>query len=368
MYFPRFRISNKTLVDVARIEAAKELIGITPLVSSWEMKLREEVIVKQILFSLRVEGNGLDQHQIEKIIQEDPLRGDVASEIGARVGIRGRESEVQEVMNLRNGLKIIDQWIVMQRRRGGSYIYSKELLLQIETLILEKLVSVEEIGEWRKEQLGEVGMGNFVFRPPNAVEVSFQINDLFAWLNTREARELHPVLKVAITDFELSRVYPFRTKSNVITRAFVFFMLAIEGLSERRLVGLEEVRSENLLDWYQALVQAEKEMDLTAWMEMWSELLRDETEKTKQKVRRLTVDLQVQERLNRQIALNERQINLISYMEAKDWITLIQMRAVFAEVSDDTILRDLKGLIKKGLVRKKGRTKGAKYILKSLIR
>jgi len=33
-------------------------------------------------------------------------------------------------------------------------------------------------------------------------------------------------------------------------------------------------------------------------------------------------------------------------------------------VSDDTILRDLSGLIKKSLIRKKGKTKGVKYLLK----
>src|SRR3989344_8243440 len=298
MYFPQFKINNKTLINVAKIEAAKELIEVTPLASSWEMKLREETALKQILFSLKAEGNGLDQHQIEKIIQEDPLRGDEAGKIGVRVGIRGREEEVRQVMNLRNVLKIIEQWIVMQQRRGGSYIYSKELLLQIETLMLEKMGLTEEVGMWRKRPLQEMGMGNFVFSPPNAVEISFQVNDLFAWLNTRDARELHPVLKIAITDFELSRIQPFETGSNIIIRAFIFFMLAVEGFSGKRLVEMEETRFENLLDWYQALVQAEQEKGLTVWVEEWSEILRTEIEKTKQKVRRLTVDFQIKERLN----------------------------------------------------------------------
>ena len=42
----------------------------------------------------------------------------------------------------------------------------------------------------------------------------------------------------------------------------------------------------------------------------------------------------------------------------KEWRGLLPM------VANDTILRDLKVLMKKGLVRKKGRTKAAVYILK----
>ena len=66
----------------------------------------------------------------------------------------------------------------------------------------------------------------------------------------------------------------------------------------------------------------------------------------------------------KQIALSERQIKLIEYMEKYEGLTMSEGRELLPMVSDDTILRDLRDLIEKGLVVKKGRTKGAKYYLK----
>ena len=44
-------------------------------------------------------------------------------------------------------------------------------------------------------------------------------------------------------------------------------------------------------------------------------------------------------------------------------MTIKEIRGILPMVSDDTILRDLKDLILKKLLKKKGKTKGAVYIL-----
>jgi predicted HTH transcriptional regulator len=45
-------------------------------------------------------------------------------------------------------------------------------------------------------------------------------------------------------------------------------------------------------------------------------------------------------------------------------MTMAEAKNVLAMVSEDTILREFKALIEKGLLDKKGSTKAAKYVLK----
>ncbi len=366
MFFPRFRITNQTLKNVSRIEAMTEVVEMTPLMAVWEMKLREDALLNQIHFSLIPEGNVLTTMQTEKVLKEEPLRNDVASEIGKQLGILNKQKDIQEVMNYRNAFKIVEQWIVMQQKRGGSFIFSKEQLLQIQVLMMEKLVTLVEIGKWRDTQVQSKRMGDFSFKPANAVEVIYHVEDLFAWLNTKESKVLHPVLKAAIVEYELTRIQPFEFGSDRVIKLMSFLVLAVEDVNRKRFFSLEEARSKELVEFYKVISEAESQGDLTWWIEKWSGVLRQEVEKVGEKVKRLAVDTQVRSKVGQQIALNERQIKLLESMERKEWLTMTEIREISQEVSDDTILRDLKDLTKKGLVKKKGKTKGAKYGLKSL--
>ena len=65
-----------------------------------------------------------------------------------------------------------------------------------------------------------------------------------------------------------------------------------------------------------------------------------------------------------QITLSERQMKLVEYIETYGSVSNRQWRNLLRDYSDDTILRDLKDLQKKKLIKKKGSTKGAVYILK----
>ncbi len=103
--------------------------------------------------------------------------------------------------------------------------------------------------------------------------------------------------------------------------------------------------------------------DLTTWLEYFTQGLAIELGRIKERVQKLSVDLKLKGKVG-QIALNERQLKLVEYMEDYGKVRNEDWRALLPMVSDDTVLRDLKDLIKKGLVRKSGSTKSAEYKLK----
>ena len=67
--------------------------------------------------------------------------------------------------------------------------------------------------------------------------------------------------------------------------------------------------------------------------------------------------------MGQQVALSERQIILLELLQNQGRMTSEDAQAVLPNVSVDTILRDLKDLIAKGVVKKHGVTKGVSYSL-----
>ncbi len=77
------------------------------------------------------------------------------------------------------------------------------------------------------------------------------------------------------------------------------------------------------------------------------------------------MDDKVKERLGgKQLALNDRQMRIVEYIEARKEATMKELKPLLPMISEDTVLRELSILIKQKLIRKKGSRKAAKYVLK----
>ena len=89
----------------------------------------------------------------------------------------------------------------------------------------------------------------------------------------------------------------------------------------------------------------------------------EELARVKERVQKLSLDSRLKGRTG-QIVLSERQMKLVEYIETYGSVSNRQWRNLLRDYSDDTILRDLKDLQGKRLIKKKGSTKGAMYVLK----
>ncbi len=366
MYRPIYTITNKILVSVGAIEAAREVIENAPLVPDWEAKFRQDALVRTVHFGTHVEGNDLTLNQAERIVKEDPGRDESAEEVAKRSGIVARERDVQEVMNYRNVIRFVDQLSRLGKKTGG-YPFGEKELLQIHSLTTEKLLPSHQLGTYRILPVTVRGVveGEVVGRPPLPVEVPYQMEDFWRWLANIHPIEMHPVIKAAVTHYELVRIHPFIEGNGRVSRAFALLVLASGGYNFKHFFSIEEYFDRNLQDYYVALASVEKHNgDLTEWVEFFTEALSIELSKLKERVRRLSVDMALKSKLGKQIALSERQVALMESLEIREELTMADARSVLPMVSDDTILRDLISLVEKKLIRKKGKTKGARYLLR----
>ncbi len=345
MYSPRFLITNKILKNIGSIEASKEIVDHAPLLPFYEKEFQKDALVRSVHFGTHIEGNELNFNEAEKVIE--------GQEIAAR------ERDIQEVMNYR---KVMD-FIASHTKKE----IDDDLIKGMHKLTVDKILSENEAGSYRKTQVvvKNSHTGEVSFRPPMAVAIPFQIRDLLDFVNSDTKDEIHPVIKSGAVHYELVRIHPFIDGNGRVARALSTLILFQEGYDIRRFFSLEEYFDSDPESYYEALQSVEKkEGDLTTWLEYFSLGLAIELSKIKDKVEAISIDGKIKEKLGgKPIMLTDRQLKIIQYIQKAGYLQNKAFERLFPMVSEDTILNELKPLMKTGIIKKHGVTKGAKYIM-----
>ena len=352
MYIPKYSITTQILKNIGLVEAAKEVIENAPLVPAWEAKFRGEARLKAAHYGTALEGNDLTFNEARAVME------------GREDEVVARERDVQEVINYRSVLDFIEGLKDVNN-------YTKDLLLQLHGLVVEKIVPPEQTGQYRTSQVvlknsvtGEIG-----FRPPQAVDVPFLVDELLRWLNGEFGKKEHPVLRAGVTHYVLAAVHPFIEGNGRTARALATLVLFNEEYDIKRFFALEEYFDKHAEEYFGSLMQVShqspmlEDRDLTPWLEVFTSALAMELTRIKEQVRELSVDIKIKQKMGKQISLSERQMKLMEYLHSNGEMNMRESKGVLSMVSEDTILRDLKDLIDKGVIIKRGSTKSARYVL-----
>ncbi len=345
MFTPSFTITNKILTNIAKIEAAEEVIQHAPLLPLWEKKFQEEAVVRTVYHGTHLEGN--------------QLQADEAKDVLLGKEVVGRPRDIQEIINYRKVLELIDE----EAKKKIEKI-TEMLIKKIHRVIVDKILSPESAGEYRQKQvvIRDSYSGEITFRPPDAIEVPFLMREFIYWLNQTSKEQLHPILKAGIAHHELVRIHPFVDGNGRVARVLATLILFLGGYDIRRFFSLEEYYDRDAASYYKNLQKATNG-NLTSWLEYFTYGTAYEFEKIKEKVLKLSRDVKLKEKFGGQIFLTERQIKIIEYLQEVGYLQNQQFSNLFPDLSEDTVLRDLKDLMNKGLIKKVGSTKSARYVL-----
>lgn len=368
MYNPRFTITNAVLKNIGVIDACREVIVNAPIVPAWEKQFVRDAVIRTVHYGTAIEGNALTFDQAREVLEGKQ--------------IVARERDVQEVLNYREVLKYIDR---LGERHGPvnsdpnvPFKYTEDMLLRTHALTVERVIDPSSdgsdegsIGKYRQTQviIRNVRSGEPSYKAPPAVEVPYMVEGWILWLNDQESRQIHPVLRAGITHYMLVAIHPFIEGNGRVARAFATLVLFAESYDIRKLFSLEEYFDRDVAAYYAALQAVSNQdpdvemRDLTSWLEYFTQALSVELTRVREKVRRLSMDNKLKNKVGKQIALSERQIKLIEYMNEHEALFMRDAKEIVTNVSEDTLLRDLTDLMKKKLVKKKGRTKAARYVL-----
>lgn len=363
MFVPNYKITNNLLKYIGRIEACKEVIANAPLVPAWEAKFRDDARVRTIHHGTHLEGNDLTMEQTKLVFA---VKGTNAEVVSDTAGVTAKERDIQEIINYRNVLAWIDQWGGLSTR---TITYTELMLKQLHRLTTERILPPEQVGEYRKAQVvvRSVEDGQVIFRPPVYLEVPTLVTDVMNWLNDPVNKEVQSVIRAGIAHYELVRIHPFIEGNGRTTRALALLILYAEGYDVQKLFSIEEYFDHDIEGYYRALasVQQSPENDMTYWLEYFCFGLAVELDRIKQKVLKLSQDAKLKDSLGGvQVALTDRQIAMLELLRQKRNAVTSDFARILPLISTDTILRDLKDMLKKGIIRKEGVTKGVVYFLR----
>lgn len=351
MYTPKFTITNRILKSIGAIEAAKEVIENAPLVPFYEKQFITDAIERTVHHGTHIEGNELSLEQTRKVLEGEE--------------IVAHERDIQEVINYRQVARLLDD---LAAKRGG---YDSEMLLEIHKSTVDKIVSEDKTGVFRKTQvvIKEENSDQVILSPPPSVEVPFLIDDFLEWLNSSSALELHPILRAGAAHYILVSIHPFVEGNGRTVRAFANLIMMKEGYDIKRFFALEEYFDQDLAGYYEAFAAVDRQTrniaqrDITSWLEYFCQVVAVELTKIKDRVRKISMDMKLKGKMGQQVALTERQMKLMEYLSENGSAVMQEIRRILPMVSEDTVLRDVNGLMEKGIVKKEGKTKAARYII-----
>jgi Fic family protein len=346
MFAPQVQITNKILNYISKIEAVEEVIRHAPILPLWEKEFREDAIVRSVYHGTHIEGN-----QLQKNEAKDVLRGK---------DVMARARDIQEVINYRKVIDFIDD-----AAKNKRDTLTEEFILKLHTLIVEKILAPQEAGQYRTKQvvIKNSETGEVTFRPPIPLEVPYLMKEFLHWVNRTSRDDMHPILKAGIAHHELVRIHPFIDGNGRVARIISTFILLMGGYDIRRFFSLEEYYDKDAFAYYENLQKASSG-DMNTWLEYFTFGASVEFERVKDKILRLSKDARLKEKFGgQQRFLTERQAKIIEYIQEIGYIQNQSFESIFPRISEDSVLRDLKDLITKGLVKKIGKTKAARYVL-----
>ncbi len=344
MFNPNFKITNRILNNLVEITSSREAILNSHLIPKWEVSLRREATIKNAHASTGIEGNPLTIEEVSTLAS------------GRKVMVAKKDRE--EVLNYLNVLEHIAEY------SPDSKIGEKTLLKMHKDLTKETLQREDYSGRYRDRQVLVVNgnTGEVVFTPPPSDEVPGLVEDLLEWLDSHETRDTNDILVAGITHYEFVRIHPFVDGNGRTARALSTLILYIRGFDAKRFFALDDYYNSDRRSYYDALKSVDQSiLDLTGWLEYFTEGVLVSISQVKGRVLRLSSDKLKKDKKG-QIALTERQMRIIEHLNRKGKITSGVVADMFG-VSRQAALKELTKLGDIGVIRLVGSGRGAHYVL-----
>ncbi len=343
MFQPNFKYTNKIVNLLSKISAAREVILNSPLIPKWEVTLRREAIIRSAHSSTHIEGNRLNLEQVSKLAQ------------GRK--ITATRKDKQEVLNYLDVLRNINKLI------KSETISVKEILKMHKKVTKGTLEHPEDCGVFRTRYVvvwNPITREVF-FRPPQNKDVPELIKNLVAWINAKETQDIDPILEAGIAHYEFVRIHPFVDGNGRTARVLATWILCKRGFDTKQFFCLDDYYDSERPAYYKALQSVNQAtLDLTRWVEYFVEGVHVSVQEVKERVIRLSSE-RLRKTKKGQIALTERQMQIVEFINQNGQITNRDVRKLF-KLSDEGALKEIKKLVKLGVIRSSGKGRSLHYV------
>jgi Fic family protein len=332
-FAPRFTVTHQITAALTRIERARGFLEAAKLSEDWIRRMGERALVLEAHHTTHIEGTRLTLEQSERL-----LAGETVADADP--------DDVRELLNYRRAFEFVSTYL----GHGGPI--TEGLVREIHKRLVEGVRGGSAApGEYRRVQNYVVNSATreVVYTPPPAHDVPVLMHELVEWLNA--PGDVHPVLASGAAQFHLVHIHPFLDGNGRTSRLLSTLCLYRAGYDFKRLFTISEYYDRDRSAFYRAIQSVrERGMDLTGWLEFFTEGLATQLDEVKARGERaIRRDV-----LARQHGLSDRQALALGRVLDEGRLTIQELEALCPGVNRRTLQRDLKSMVDKGLLSERG--------------
>lgn len=352
MFDPKFTITPKILSNLTEIAEIKAIVERSKVLPQREALLRRKAVIKIAHTSTSIEGNVLEEFEVEKVLGGQK--------------ILAKEAQIKEVKNLEKALSEVG------KLAENKKIFDSKDILKLHRLVTNGLVEPEKSGAFRP---GDVFVVNEIekkeqiaYTAPKANEVPQLTSELCVWARkTQEQNELHPVLVAGLLHYQFATIHPFTDGNGRTTRLLTQLYLYQNNYDFRKILVLENYYNQDRKAYFAALqtgdtYKARQGVDLTPWLSYFTDGFLFETRQVKEQI--LSIGFQKELATSDQVLLTRDEIKLMDFTATMGQIKSPDVADIL-KIPLRTAQAKLKELTDNGLLTKKGKGPASHYVLKS---
>lgn len=294
----------------------------------------------------------LNSSQIEgEHYNSDEVRSSVARKLGMNVaGLVASNRFVDGVAE-----------VTVDATKNASMPLTQKRLFQWHSALFPTGVSGSypiTVGAYRKDDKGPmqvvsgaIGFERVHFEAPKSPLVKKEMDQFLKWFNS--THPIDPVLKAGVAHFWFVTVHPFDDGNGRLARAIADLQLAKSENVNQRYYSMSTQLLKERKEYYKQLELAQRgDLDLTEWLSWFLDCLKRTLENTEQSLEKVLKKASFWER-HKQTVFNERQVAMLNRLLDDFQGNLTTSKwAKMQKCSQDTALRDVHDLAKKGVLMK----------------
>ncbi len=341
-FIPRFSITNAIAAALTEIERTRGFLEAASLSDEWVDSMRSRAFLLEAHHTTHIEGTRLTIEEAADLLAGDDVPG-------------ADPDDTRELLNYRDAFEFISGYL----NSGGPI--TEGLILEIHRHLASGVRGGSAApGEYRRVQNYVVNSatGETIYTPPPAWDVPILMRELVGWLN--RPSDIHPVIASGIAQFQLVQIHPFLDGNGRTSRLLSTLCLYRAGYDFKRLFTISEYYDRDRTTFYRALRRVRQtSMDMTGWIEFFTIALAAQLTEVK---RRGELAIQ-QDILARRHDLTDRQELALRHVLESGRLTIGEFEHLCPEIQRRTLQRDLRGLMEKGLLLRRGSTNRLEYVL-----
>lgn len=347
MFKPKFTITPETNNRIAEIEKYKTLVEQATILPELEIQLRFRATVESVHSSTSIEGNPLNEQEVEKILHGN--------------AITAPDYAIKEILNYKKALDWLD-------KGQTNSLLSANQIKHLHKILMDGLLPEKKIGIWRPGAIyivDEINEKEVVqYTGPDAESLPKLISSFFNWVSIQHQKKFyHPVLLAGLIHYIFVSIHPFSDGNGRTTRLLTYHYLKSAKYDFRQSLSLDAFYLQNRSEYYQALSRGKTfddrmEADLTEFINFFSKGFSNSVKNISHYIQAGKVKYDD----GKLLRLNQEELQILDYIYQFGSINISEAIDILS-ITRRTAQRRLINLVENSILKIEGKGPATKYLL-----